>query len=142
MVKQWKEEQANQTTPLPELPDSVTAAMHKAVADLWTAASSITGETVERIQSETSEAIAEAKAELQEYTGEVMRLEKALEQAQKANTEKQEELEDALRNVSHLTTEKTALEARLSDRDAEVDRLREDYEKLQKELVAIAKAKK
>jgi predicted nuclease with TOPRIM domain len=142
MVKRWKEEQAKQTTALPELPDTVMAAMHKAVADLWTTASSIAGETVERIQCEASEAIAEAKTELQEYTGEVTRLEKALEQAQKANTKTQSALEEALGTATQLATEKTALEARLSDRDTELHRLRDDYEKLQKELVAIAKAKK
>jgi hypothetical protein len=40
------------------MPDSVTNAMHKAAFDIWAAASSLAGETVERIQSEAGSSIA------------------------------------------------------------------------------------
>jgi hypothetical protein len=53
---------------LDKLPDSVTNAMHKAAFDIWAAASSLAGETVERIQSEAGEAITKAKAELSAFT--------------------------------------------------------------------------
>jgi peptidoglycan hydrolase CwlO-like protein len=45
------------------------------------AASTLAGESVERIQHEAGEAITKAKAELSEYAGEVARLENELEQA-------------------------------------------------------------
>jgi len=139
MVKVWKDEQAKQSAPLLEMPDGMTAIMHKAVAEVWAVASSISGETIERAQAEANEAIKAAKNELQEYTGEVSRLENELEQTHKAITETQTRLDDALGQVSGLTTERTALETRLNDRDAELERLRGDYDKLQAELIDIAK---
>lgn len=141
MVKLWKEEQAKQAAPLPEMPEIVTKAMHKATADVWAAASALAGEEMARTQTEAEQAISEAKAELQEYTREVSRLENELEQAQKAATDAQVRVDDALGKVSGLTTEKTALETRLSDRDAELERIRADFEKLQSELIEIAKEK-
>ena len=139
MVKVWKDEQEKQAAPLLEMPDGMTAIMHKAVGEVWAVASTISGETIERVQTEASEEIKAAKNELQEYTGEVSRLENELEQAQKVATEIQSRLDGALGQVSGLTTERTALETRLSDRDAELERLRGDYDKLQAELIDIAK---
>jgi DNA-binding transcriptional regulator GbsR (MarR family) len=141
MVKHWKEEQATQVAPLPEIPESVTKSMYKATADIWAAASTLASEAIERIQNEASEAINKAKAELQEYTGEVSRLENELKQAQQVATETNTRLDDALGQISSFTTEKTALETRLSDRNEEMKRIRGDYEKLQAELLDIAKQK-
>ncbi len=81
MVKAWKEEQAAHIAPLMQMPESVTNAMHKAAFDIWAAASTLAGESVERIQHEAEEAITKIKAELSEYAGEVSRLERELEQA-------------------------------------------------------------
>ncbi len=141
MVKVWKKEQASQATTMIEMPDSVTTAMQKATADIWGAASTLAGETVERIKQEAGEAIGKAHAELAEYTGEVSRLENELEQAKKQAAEKEKTLTEAQGQVSDLAAKNAALETRLIDRDSELERLRGDYEKLQKELIEIAKAK-
>lgn len=142
MVKVWKEEQAAHVAPLLQMPDSVTTAMHKAALDVWVAASTLAGETVERIQNEAGETITKAKTELSEYAGEVSRLENELEQSYiKADT-LQKNLDAATDKITKLTTQNAALETRLVDRNSELDRLRSDYEKLQTELIAIAKAQK
>jgi len=141
MVKAWKEEQAAQVAPLLQMPDSVMNAMHKAAMDVWGAASSLAGETVERIQSEAGEAITKAKAELFEYTGEVTRLERELEQAHIKGEELQKALDAQQQKVVKITAEASAMETRLSERDSQLSSLKDDYAKLQAELVEIAKSK-
>ena len=141
MVKAWKEEQAAQVAPLLQMPDSVMNAMHKAAMDVWGAASSLAGETVERIQSEAGEAITKAKAELFEYTGEVTRLERELEQAHIKGEELQKTLDAQQQKVVKITAEASAMETRLSERDSQLSSLKDDYAKLQAELVEIAKSK-
>lgn len=139
-VKLWKEEQAAHSAPLIEMPETVTQAVQRAAADIWGTASALAGETVERIQNEAGEAITKAKTELSEYAGEVSRLENELEQAHIKAVESDKQLSDTLAQVNTLNTAKTALETRLSDRDSELERLRGDFEKLQAELIEIAKA--
>lgn len=141
MVKAWKEEQAAQSAPMPEMPEAITKVMHKAASDIWEAASGLAGETVERIQHEAKDAIDKAKGELSEYVGEVSRLESALEQAQQFSHEESTRLVESTAQLSALTAESAALKTRLDDRTSELERLRADYDKLQKELIDIAKGK-
>lgn len=140
MVKAWKEEHAAHSAPLMEMPENVNHAALKAAADIWGAASSLAGEAVERIQKEAGEAISKAKAELSEYAGEVTRLENEIEQAQMKIHDLHKNLHDETEKAVHLTTQNAALETRLADRDCELERLRSDYDKLQAELITIAKA--
>jgi len=139
MVKNWKEEQVTQSTPVIEMPEAVTKAMQKATADIWSAAAALASETIERIQKEAGEAITKAKNELSEYAGEVSRLEGELESQEKELTTSTEKLIASTAKISELATKNAALETRLSDRDIELERLRSDYEKLQAELIVIAK---
>jgi chromosome segregation ATPase len=141
MVKQWKEEQAQQLAPVIEMPESITQAMQKATIEIWTTASSLASEAVERIQKETGEAITKAKGEISEYSGEVSRLENELLNAEQKTVDSDKRLTDMQTSFATLTNQNTALETRLSDRDSELERLRSDYEKLQAELIEIAKAK-
>lgn len=141
MVKAWREEQAAQVAPLPDMPESVTQAMHKAVADLWGTAAAIAAERVESVQNDAKEAIDKARGELAEYMGEVARLENENSGLADKVTETEKRLSDSAGEVSRLTTENAALSARLDDRGAELERLRGDFDKLQTELLAIAKGK-
>jgi chromosome segregation ATPase len=139
MVKAWREEQAAQASAVLEMPDAVVLAMQKAAADIWDAASGLAGELVERTRQEAGEAIAKAKGELAEYTGEISRLENELEQARQQAAEQEKRLAEAQAHATELKTQNAALASRLNDRDKELDRLRADYAALQAELVAIAK---
>lgn len=141
MVKNWKAEQAAKTVSVMEMPEAITTAMQKAASTIWEAASDLASNEISRIQKEATEAMDTARAELSEYTGEIARLEKELEQSQKTATETEKHLSVAMAQISELTTQKTALEARLSDHNNELNRLRKDYEKLQNELVKIAKSR-
>ena len=141
MVKTWREEQARQTAPMIQMPETVTTAMQKAVADIWAAASALAGEEVERIQKEAGESITKAKADLSEYAGEVSRLENELESANDKLGLSQEESTQTQATITELTAKNTALETRLGDRDDELKRLRADYERLQTELIEIAKSR-
>lgn len=141
MVKAWKEEQALTIAPLMQMPDSVMSAMHKATADIWGAASGLASETVERIQNEAGEAITKAKTELSEYAGEVSRLERELEQVNINALELQKNLDAALQENIKATSEAAAMETRLSERDSQLSSLKVDYDKLQGELIEIAKSR-
>ncbi|TXL03033.1 hypothetical protein BMR08_17555 [Methylococcaceae bacterium CS2] len=89
MVKLWRKEQVAHSAPLLQMPDSVNRAMNKAAFDIWAVASTLAGESVERIPHESGEALTKAKAELSEYVGEVSRLERFLEQAHIKNDDLQ-----------------------------------------------------
>lgn len=141
MVKAWKEEQAAHVAPLMQMPESVTNAMHKAAFDIWAAASTLAGESVERIQHEAGEAITKAKSELSEYAGEVARLERELEQANIKALEMQKNL-DAVQDKSvKITAENAGYVAQLQEKGSQLYSLKADYAKLQGELVEIAKAR-
>ena len=141
MVKNWKAEQAIKTAPAIEMPETVKTAMQKAVAIIWDTASSLAGDEIDRIRKEAGESMDKAKIELSEYVGEITRLEKELEQSQNITAETGKRLSTAMTQISELTTQKIALETRLSDRDSELERIRADYKKLQTELITIAKTK-
>ncbi|GAW86758.1 conserved hypothetical protein [Bathymodiolus platifrons methanotrophic gill symbiont] len=140
MVKLWREEQAAHSAPLLQMPDSVTATMHKAAFDIWAAASTLAGESVERIQHEAGEAITKAKAELAEYAGEVSRLERELEQAHIKTLEVKHSLDAAQEKAVKITRENAGYVAQLTEKDHQLISLKADYAKLQSELVEIAKA--
>ncbi|TXK95885.1 hypothetical protein BMR07_15770 [Methylococcaceae bacterium CS1] len=140
MVKAWKEEQAAHIAPLMQMPESVTNAMHKAAFDIWAAASTLAGESVERIQHEAGEAITKAKVELSEYAGEVSRLERELEQANIKALEMQKNLDAAQEKAVKITAENAGYVAQLTEKDHQLISLKADYAKLQGELVEIAKA--
>jgi predicted nucleic acid-binding Zn-ribbon protein len=118
------------------MPDSVTNAMHKAAFDIWAAASTLAGESVERIQHEAGEAITKAKAELSEYAGEVSRLEQANIKA----VELQKNVDEAQEKAVKITAENAGYVAKLQEKDSQLFSLKADYAKLQGELVEIAKA--
>jgi len=139
MVKLWKEELATQATPIITMPDIVSKAMQRATTDIWAAASSLTSQTIERIQKEAEEAISQAKNELSEYSGEVSRLEEKFEEVNKQLTLSEEKLTENITKTAEITAQNTALETRLTDRDKELKRLQVSYDKLQTELVTIAK---
>ena len=141
MVKNWKAEQAIKTAPAIEMPETVKTAMQKAVAIIWDTASSLAGDEIDRIRKEAGESMDKAKIELSEYVGEITRLEKELEQSQNITAETGKRLSTAMTQISELTTQKIALETRLSDRDSELERIRADYKKLQTELITIARTK-
>jgi hypothetical protein len=101
------------------MPDSVTNAMHKAAFDIWAAASSLAGETVERIQSEAGEAITKEKAELSEYAGEVSRLERELEQANIKAIELQKNVDATQEKSVKITAENAGYVAKLQEKDSQ-----------------------
>ncbi len=139
MVSTWKEEQAAQSAPTIEMPESVTTALHKAVADIWSTASSLAGETVERIQNEASEAVSKAKKELAEYADEVKRLEEDIETMDDQLDKSEQQIKERDSRITELMTENAALKTRIDDRTQEIERLRADYATLQAELITIAK---
>lgn len=139
MVKAWKEEQAQHAASIIQMPEMVVTAMKKAVTDIWATASTLAGEEVERIEKETGESIGKAKSDLSEYTGEVDRLESELESVTEKLSVSLKNGAEAQKMVTELMVKNTALETRLGDRDDELKRLRADYEKLQADLIEIAK---
>jgi hypothetical protein len=138
MVKLWREEQAAHSAPLLQMPDSVTTAMHKAAFDIWAAASSLAGESVERIQHEAGEAITKAKAE---YAGEVARLEGEQAQVLVKNIELQKNVDAAQEKTVKITSEAAGYVAQLQEKDKQLISLKADFAKLQSELVEIAKGR-
>jgi chromosome segregation ATPase len=68
-------------------------------------------------------------------------LEGELDNANQRATATDKRLGQSKERIAELSAGQGALETRLADRDTELDRLRQDYTKLQAELIEIAKKK-
>ncbi len=139
LVKLWKEELATHNTVAIEMPDMVYQAMERATIDIWSAVSDLASQNVQHIKKEAREAVTKAKNELAEYSGEVSRLEVKLVEVNKQLNLSQQELTSNISKTAEISAQNKALETRLADRDKELKRLQASYEKLQAELLAIAK---
>ena len=139
MVKAWRAEQQKKAEPAIDMPQSITNAMYQATAVVWEAAASLAHERIERVRTEAQEAIAQSRSELSEYMDAIASLEEQLVKNRQSLALAEKRLAVATSEITQLNTHKTALETRLADRDSALQQLREDYSKLQAELVAIAK---
>ncbi|MCP5244240.1 MAG: DNA-binding protein [Burkholderiales bacterium] len=142
MVKAWRAEQQKKAAPAIEMPESITNAMYQATAVVWEAAASLANERIERARTEAQDALAQSRSELSEYMGAIASLEQQLDKTQKSLTSAEKRLSMTASEIAQLNTHKVSLETRLADRDSELKQLREDYKKLQADLVAIAKTGK
>ena len=142
MVKAWRAEQQKKASPAIEMPESITNAMYQATAVVWEAAASLANERIERARTEAQDALAQSRSELSEYMGAIASLEQQLDKTQKSLTSAEKRLSMTASEIAQLNTHKVSLETRLADRDSELKQLREDYKKLQADLVAIAKTGK
>lgn len=146
LVRTWRNEQASASTVVLEMPDTVLEAIQKAGSEIWQMASQAAAEDIDRIKSEANTKVNAAIQEREEYEAEVQRLETALDEAyQLAETAKAD-----AKSVADLLAESrariAAIEANLADRDREIARQQEQFERLEKrnealqaELVNIAK---
>ena len=139
-VKAWRE---THTAPLASaipLPENVTQAMRKAVSDLWASASALATERVTNAEQDLKDARERFNTELAEYATEVKRLERELKRAQQSTQKSKTLLSESRAKTAALQLKNATLEARINDRTEELERLREAYDKLQAELLNIAKA--
>ncbi len=139
LVKAWREQQREKAAPALEMPDSVSAAMREASQTIWAAASALAADTIENVQKQAQEAADKANTELQEYASEVSRLESKVSSSESKVDALEKSLHESRAETSEHSTQIASLQARLGDRDTELQRLRADYEKLQAELIEIAK---
>ncbi|MCW5597560.1 MAG: DNA-binding protein [Nitrosomonas sp.] len=142
MVKTWRAEQEKKAAPAIDMPESITNAMYQATAVVWEAAASLANERIERVRTEAQDALEKSRLESSEYMDAIANLEEQLEKNQKSLASAEKRLSMTASEIAQLNTHKTALETRLADRDSELKQLREDYKKLQAELIAIAKTGK
>ena len=140
-LKEWKAEQSKAAVPAPEMPDNVVNAMRQAAANIWETASQIASEKVDRIQKDADERIQQAETEAKEYAKEIERLEAQLNEVKKERDTAVESKERVFIKAANLETENASLSAQLTEKEKAFDKLEAKYEKLQNELLDIAKGK-
>lgn len=139
MVKIWREEQEQESTPVLQMPDRINTAMHKAVAELWTTASTLATEEMEHVKRASRELVSQTQTEMAEYAEEILRLEEALDTALQEKDHLANQVINTKAQNDARASQISTLDIQLKDRDIELDRLREEYSSLQTELIAIAK---
>lgn len=139
MVKTWRAEQEANNAPVLEMPEVVTKVMQRATAEIWGASSNLASETIDLVRKESNKALDKKRAELAEHADEITRLEGELESSRKSREAAKDRLGETLQQLSELTAQRSALKTQLTDRDHTIEQLRADYDKLQNELITIAK---
>lgn len=153
VMREWRESRKAEVVAALEMPADLKKAVEMALGQIWGTASKLATTAVENVRKEAESAIADATAERDEALNEIQRLEtrlaeltKTLEEKEQAVNQAQSELNQEHVHTAKLNAEKEALQARINDRDAQIEDLkvdlkeaRDDSRKLQGELVEIAR---
>jgi len=146
MVRDWKKQEEEQATVVIEMPDNVMEAVKRAAAEIWRVANQQANEQVEKVKAEAAERVSMLEEETAEYETEVRRLEGEAEVFERDIEAVTKRAEASEQTITKLQADKAALDARLADRDQEIERLRSQLDAtqskldgLQAELVEIAK---
>ena len=130
MVKNWKTEQEKtKNTKELEMPDTVNTALKKAVAEIWKTASDIATQEVQQARQEADKIVSEAKGELIEALAEITRLENVREKNNIDKEEAEKKASTLLSKFSEITASNKVLEARLEDRESELQKQQKQQDK-------------
>lgn len=135
MVDHWEANRPAPKATIIAMPDSINKAMQRATAEIWETASTLAGETVERIQSETSTAVNQAKEEVSEYAEEIERLENELLNAQEELEEQATAIKEGDTRLTEMLTQQASLQSRYDEQRTELETAKADYKSLQSELL-------
>ncbi|WP_299945667.1 DNA-binding protein [uncultured Microbulbifer sp.] len=148
VMREWKEQRKTEIAAALEMPAELKRVVETSLAQIWTAASKLANAGIEKLREDAQSKIDTAERELEEALSEVSRLETEIESLKSKSLECEQKGELAEKQLSKLTTENSALHARVDDRSIQVESLkselkeaRADNKALQKELIAIAKGK-
>lgn len=139
VMRKWREEQSKQSTQLKSIPEALENSIRIAISQVWGTAQSIANEATELVKTE-AEAQAleisnerdEALQELEKVELELQSAKKELELALKHSKENKELLAKALQDYE--------VQGRiLKDRENQIVKLNETTNKLQNEILEIAK---
>jgi chromosome segregation ATPase len=138
LLKEWKRHAA-QTSAQPELPKPVLEVMRQATASIWETANQLAREQVVQLQTAAQETVASAQHEAQEYAAEIQRLEDQLEHTRNELKTTIQTKERVFLDKAHLERENATLAAQLTAKETALATLEARLDRLQGELVAIAK---
>lgn len=153
VMREWREKQEQSVSVALEMPDIIKTASDRFVTEMWKAANGEARKKVDAIQTASDERIAVVESELSEALKEIEVLEKTGNDLTTEKTalntllEEQKELftKSEVQNQSLLITyekekirTETAL-ARLDENKKALNKMQEQNEKLQNELILLAK---
>ncbi len=156
VMREWRESRKAEVVAALDMPADLKKAVETSLGQLWGMASKLATASVENFRQEAEAAVADATAERDEALNEIQRLEKHLAELTKALEEKGQEVNqvrsalDQAHNINaQLKADNAALQARIEDRDTQIEGLkadlkevRDDNRKLQGELIEIARKAK
>ncbi|MBD2816575.1 DNA-binding protein [Xenorhabdus sp. Flor] len=155
VMREWREAKKSEVTAALEIPADLKKVIETSLGQVWMAASKLASVTMETIRQEADTAIEAVTAERDEALSEIMRLEESIADLRKQLAEKEQcvhqiEKEQGSKDaqIMQLTAENSSLVARMSEKNEQVQSLkdevkvsRDDYKKLQDQLVEIARAR-
>lgn len=156
VMREWRESKKAEVVAALEMPAELKKIIESSIGQVWTAASKLASATVESFRLAAQESIETATVERDEALSEITRLESKMFDLEKQIALKESEInqvkseEEKARSLNlSLSTENAALNARVDDRDIQIQNLQEevkdarkDNKDLQAELIEIAKKTK
>jgi chromosome segregation ATPase len=141
-MREWREARKAEAVATMEMPADLKRVIENSVALVWTTASKLASAATEAARKEAAAAIDSAEAERDEALEEVGSLEKKLSAKEKEFAQARTLLEQERDSNKILSSDKSALVARLADRDDQIKQLKAELGSLQRELIEIARANK
>jgi len=109
VMRQWREKRKQIAGIQLQMPDAISAAGERFMAQLWAAAESEAGKAIETLQADRAERITAIEGERDEAFGEITRLEEGTARLQQELETRQRELSDQASKLDALTKDHYAL---------------------------------
>lgn len=164
VMREWRESRTAEVAASLEMPSELKKVIETSVGQVWRAASNLASAEMEAVREKAKAEMEDVTNELNDAYTEIRRLEENVEALKKELAAKdatisqvQKQFDEARSQVSTFTSEKSALEAQVADKDehikalraekdeqinairAELKDARDDNKTLQGELVEIAR---
>lgn len=152
VMREWRDSKKSEVAAALEIPADLKKVIETSLGQVWVSASKLASTTIDNIRKEADSSIKTATAERDEALSEIIRLEGIITELRKMQDETDKCTIDAKREqeltnnkIMHLSTENASLTARIEEKDDQINDLkdeikeyRNDYKKLQDQLVEIA----
>ncbi|MBD2798261.1 DNA-binding protein [Xenorhabdus sp. 18] len=146
VMREWRNAKKSEVTAALEIPADLKKVIETSLGQVWTAASKLASVTIDTVRQDADTAIEAVTAERDEALSEITRLEESIADLRKQLAEKEQyvhrmekEQADKDAQIMRLTAENSSLAARTSEKNEQVQSLKDDYKKLQDQLVEIAR---
>lgn len=148
-MRKWRNDRKEKVSIALDIPANLKKEIEIAIAQVWTASNEIAQSEIESIKLETERAVNEAETDTAEALTEVAMLESAIAKHEAVATQTNELIASKDSEINTLKKEIESLNSNINSKDFQIQELKSqitkieaNHDKLQNELLDIAKARK